>query len=233
MLQSIEYNKKDNFYYIALLSAPVLLTIYRYFFEAQDFMVYFPSLQTMEQGEVYAYILEHASFFILLFIIPLLILKYFQKGEIIRQSFALPKFNRTILIGLIICFVLVVVNAYSGSSLPSVMSEYPLPRKLLSDQSMLVVYFFAYALLYYLPWEFFFRGFLLFGLDKKYGVMAAIMIQTISSSLVHIGKPMEEMVGSIPFGILTGIIAVYTRSIWYVLLLHILLGVLTDMFVIF
>ncbi len=124
-------------------------------------------------------------------------------------------------------------TAFSASSIEPVLGEYPLPRTLLVDQSMLLFYFFIYTFLYYLPWEFFYRGVLLFGLKGKYGVITAILIQTISSCLVHIDKPFVEILGSIPFGIAFGIIAYNSRSIWVVVLLHALLGIMTDIFIIF
>jgi membrane protease YdiL (CAAX protease family) len=59
------------------------------------------------------------------------------------------------------------------------------------------------------------------------------MIQTISSCLIHLGKPESEIIGSIVVGILFGVIALRTRSIWYVFLIHAGIGVLTDLFIIF
>ena len=70
-------------------------------------------------------------------------------------------------------------------------------------------------------------------MKKKYGIVAAILIQTISSCLVHIDKPVGEILGSMPFGIAFGIVAINTRSIWVVLFLHALLGMLTDTLIIF
>jgi len=233
ILQSIEYDSKDNFYYIALLSAPLLLTIYRYFTEAQDFLVYFPSLQVMEQGEIYAYVLEYFSFAILFMVIPFFILKHYKKDEILKEIFQLPTIPKNMKWVLVVLFFFFIWEAFVASSMSDVLVEYPLPRKLLTDQSMLWLYFLAYLLLYYLPWEFFFRGFLLFGMKKKYGIVAAILIQTISSCLVHIDKPVGEILGSMPFGIVFGIVAINTRSIWVVLFLHALLGMLTDTLIIF
>ena len=64
LLSSLQYERNDNFFYIVLLSAPILITLYRYIFEAQNFMAYFPSLNEMPQGEIYAYGLEYLSFFV-------------------------------------------------------------------------------------------------------------------------------------------------------------------------
>jgi membrane protease YdiL (CAAX protease family) len=63
--------------------------------------------------------------------------------------------------------------------------------------------------------------------------MNAILIQTISSSLIHLGKPEGEILGSIIVGIIFGAIAIRTRSFLYVFILHATIGVLTDIFILF
>lgn len=233
LLQSIGYDSRDVFYYIALLSAPVLLTIYRYFSEAQDYIAYFPKLGDNAQGEVYAYLLEYLSFFILMLVIPLLISIAFGKVNELKSLLSITGLKKNLLWSLLVIAVIVVPSAYRASMLPSVLAEYPLPVTLMQNQQLLPVYFLGIFFLYYLPWEFFFRGFLLFGLKDKYGTVPAILIQTISSCLVHIGKPAPEILGSIPFGIIFGIIAIRTKNIWIVVLLHAALGIFTDLFIIY
>lgn len=233
VLRSTGYNPADHFYYIVLISAPVLLTIYRYFGEAQDFLAYFPALGNSGQGEVYAYLLEYLSFFILVLAAPLLISVIFGKAGILKSLLAFTGLRKNLLWSLLTILAVILPSAYSASSMPSVLAEYPLPRTLLQNQQLLPVYFLGLFFLYYLPWELFFRGFLLFNLKDRYGTAAAILIQTISSSLVHIGKPAPEIIGSIPFGIIFGIIAIRTKNIWIVVLLHAALGIFTDLFIIY
>jgi len=233
VMQSAGYKTADNFFYLTLLSAPVLLTVYRYFTEAHNFIVYFPSQLTGGPGEVYAYILEYAAFFILVLIIPFLIMRAYGKDKIVTSLFAFKNFRRHILATTLTVVFLVIPSAYNSSFMPDVLAEYPLPRFLLQDQQLLPVYMLALFLLYYVAWEFFFRGFLLFGLRDKYGAFPAVLIQTISSCLVHIDKPTAEIIGSIPFGILFGIIALRTRSIWVVIVIHAALGIFNDLFIIF
>jgi len=122
---------------------------------------------------------------------------------------------------------------YFASKMPDVRSEYPLSKLLFDHKDLILGYELLYIILYYIAWEFYFRGFLLFGLAKKWGVWNAILIQTISSCLIHIGKPEGEIIGSIIVGILFGLIAWRTKSIWYVFALHAAIGVLTDLFIIY
>jgi uncharacterized protein len=233
VMQSAGFNPADNFFYLTLLSAPVLLTVYRYFAEAQNFNTYFPTLGTSGQGEIYSYLLEYLAFFFLVFMVPFGLLKAFDKTHLVTSLFSFKNFRKHIVGTVLTIVFLVIPSAYNSSFMPEVLAEYPLPRFLLQDQQLLPVYMLALFFLYYVGWEFFFRGFLLFGLKEKYGAFPAILIQTISSCLVHIDKPAAEIVGSIPFGILFGIIALRTKSIWVVVFIHAALGIFNDLFIIF
>jgi membrane protease YdiL (CAAX protease family) len=61
----------------------------------------------------------------------------------------------------------------------------------------------------------------------------AVLIQTIPSCLIHIGKPQGELTGSVLAGLILGGLAVRTGSIWYGFFLHATLGVLVDLLIIF
>jgi membrane protease YdiL (CAAX protease family) len=69
-----------------------------------------------------------------------------------------------------------------------------------------------FYLLYYLGWEFFFRGYMQFGLRRRLGDWNAILIQTLASCLLHIGKPDTEIFSSILGGIVWGMV-VFPRCI--------------------
>jgi len=71
----------------------------------------------------------------------------------------------------------------------------------------------ATYLAYYAGWEFYFRGFLLFGLRGSVGDANAILIQVLASSLLHIGSPPAETFGAILGGLLWGMQALRTRSL--------------------
>jgi len=87
--------------------------------------------------------------------------------------------------------------------------------------------------LYYTAWEFFFRGFMLFGLRRYVGDWLAVCMQTIPQCLWHIGMPTGELLSSIGGGLLFGMIALRTRSIVWPMLLHYLMGVVLDILIIF
>ncbi|HLG33475.1 MAG TPA: CPBP family intramembrane glutamic endopeptidase [Bacteroidia bacterium] len=231
--QIINYNPADRHIYFLLISAPVLLTIYRYFGEAKDFNQYFPSLLQSASGEVYATILQFSGFFLLMFLFPVFYAKYIWKKPLKDFGMEAGDFRWGLLFALISIPVIVLPFSYAGSFQPTVQAEYPLSKTLLAHHELLPIYVISYSLFYYIAWEFFFRGFLLFGLAEKFGGVNAILIQTISSCLVHIDKPAVEIIGSIPVGILFGIVALRTKSFWYVFLVHAAIGISTDLFIIF
>ncbi len=229
----IQFQQEDKYNYLLLLSAPFLLSLYRYFVEAQNFQNYFPVLKSNGNGEVYAYLLEYLSFAVLLFVIPLILATKYNKAKQLLSLFNFNniKINVLWVTGAILFIIIPVTLIVSHNS--AVLLEYPLPQSLKQNQQLLPVYFISLLFFYYLPWEFFFRGFLLFGLKDRYGATEAILIQTISSCLVHINKPAGEILGAIPFGILFGIIALKTKSLWPVIILHAALGIFTDLFIIY
>jgi uncharacterized protein len=83
----------------------------------------------------------------------------------------------------------------------------------------LLAYELLYAL-YFLGWEYFYRGWMTFGLEEKLG-MNGIFVANIPFALMHVGKPFPEALGSIVAGIALGLFALRARSFWYCFLLHV------------
>jgi uncharacterized protein len=75
------------------------------------------------------------------------------------------------------------------------------------------------AALYMFAWEFLFRGYMLFGLEKSIG-KSAIFVQTIPFVLLHIGKPFLETLACIPGGFIFGYVAYRTRSVLPCFVIH-------------
>jgi len=88
----------------------------------------------------------------------------------------------------------------------------------------------ATYLLFYLGWEFHFRGFLQMGIRDKLGDVNALLVQVLASGLLHIGRPATESFASLAAGIFWGILAIRTRSLLSGLSQHYVLGVSLDWF---
>jgi membrane protease YdiL (CAAX protease family) len=144
-----------------------------------------------------------------------------------------------------------------GAVSPDIASYYPYARSLIgrtkeSGLGPLLGHYAAYFFLYYVPWEFFFRGFLLFpfalaaqrelerhtSTEEKQSaqesplIVALVLFQTMPSAMLHVGHPLSELAGAVAAGIGFGILAWKTRSIIPGLILHAAIGFGTDGFIV-
>jgi len=215
---------------VIFLATPFLLTLYAYygtpgFFEKKLSRFFSPRVLSPMAPDFYNF----AAAFMIMFVVPLLIIKFLfrekssdfglRKGEwkygLLSVAILLPA----------ISFFLLLPSAKMGSFARA----YPF----FHNAGKLTPQFFLYTLvfmLYYLAFEFFFRGFMLFGLRERFGDFYSLLIQTIPTCLIHIGKPEGEIFASILSGLLFGFIALRTKSIWYVFLLHWGIGVMLNVF---
>ncbi len=74
-------------------------------------------------------------------------------------------------------------------------------------------------MLHFISVEAFFRGFILFGLAKRFGYYAVLIMLT-PYCMIHFGKPMPEALASIVAGGLLGVLALRTGSFYLGVLLH-------------
>ena len=122
-----------------------------------------------------------------------------------------------------------VAAAYLASHDPATRDLYPINASAGNSPAMFGLHACTY-LMFYLGWEFHFRGFLQFGLREKLGAANALMVQVMASSLLHLGKSGVESFAAILGGILWGLIAYRSRSLLSGLLQHFLLGMSLDWF---
>jgi uncharacterized protein len=76
--------------------------------------------------------------------------------------------------------------------------------------------------------EYFFRGFMLLPLAERFGWHASL-IALLPYALVHAGKPLIELYGSIVFGLGLSFLALRSGSILYGLALHWVLAVVVPL----
>lgn len=128
---------------------------------------------------------------------------------------------------------IIVLSTVLGANDPKLRAMYPFSKEALRGPVRFILYEIAYVLFYYLPWEFAFRGVVLFGLLAFLpvtipGVAVAVMVQTFLSTIYHIGHPHSEVLGAFILGLVSGVTAVVTGSIFYGLMFHAVVGVLND-----
>lgn len=164
-----------------------------------------------------------------------------------------PKGHRRVaLITFVALVVISLPGFYLGTKSSSMREVYPLYRPL-TPVSMFLS-FEAVYFLFFLSIEFIFRGFLLFGLAQIRDVVSrsiseqagaggvpgpfvfgkyAILVQMLSYTAWHLGKPVPELWGTLVWGLAAGTLAFASRSIWPVVVAHWLLNVFFDAIITF
>ncbi|MBQ6157925.1 MAG: CPBP family intramembrane metalloprotease [Thermoguttaceae bacterium] len=94
--------------------------------------------------------------------------------------------------------------------------------------SLFRLHLIIYAFTYYVGWEFMFRGFLLKGLEPKFGLFAAILVQALAATLLHIGHPLGETLGCLGGSIFWGCLALRAKSLLPGWVQHAALGLALD-----
>lgn len=89
--------------------------------------------------------------------------------------------------------------------------------------------FFSITVPILLAWEYLLRGFLLFGLEERFG-KASIVIQMVPFVLLHLGKPEIETLSCIITGLWFGWIAYRSRSFWPAFLIHTFINFINSIF---
>jgi len=182
-------------------------------------------------GDFTAVMVYFLCFFLLLLVIPLVIILLYQMAP---SSFGMGIGNWRL--GIVLGtagLVLTLAGLASGWRDPAMQEFYPFSKEAMKSPGRFVLYESAYVVLYYLAWELTFRGVMLFGLlallpPTLTGVLAAILLQTIVSTVFHIGHPDSEILGAFIFGLLSGLVTAAAGSFLYALVLHASAGILND-----
>lgn len=126
-----------------------------------------------------------------------------------------------------ILYVIMLPFLYWAAQRPSFRQVYP--YFLLARQGL---GYFAFGLVvrlaYMFCWEFFFRGFLLLGFERRVGPAPAIAVSTIPFVLMHFGKPVPEIYGSMVAGVVLGIVVLRGRSFLPAAILHFAVAAALD-----
>jgi membrane protease YdiL (CAAX protease family) len=189
--------------------------------------------------------LSFAAGAVLLVVIPAILIKRVYKQDLRDYGLGLPPRDRwgLTLLSAALLLVLSLPAFYLGAHDVGMRATYPLYSSFASTGEF-VVYQLGYFL-FFVAIEFIFRGYLLFGLfrvqdrDAPPGVHGvrgplvfgyyAILISMLSYTAWHLGKPIPELWGTLVWGIAAGTVALATRTIWHIILVHWLLNVFMDL----
>lgn len=204
---------------IIFLSVGVLQTISYYYTSRRFFRAnfYFTTFQGDELVDLWEYLFWFFGDLFTFFILPVFIIKIFLKEKLCNYgiTFGDAKFGLTLTL-IFLAFMLPLIWLVSAT--PEFASNYPHLYQAKINWMIFLIYeigMFAYMF----AWEFVWRGFMLFGLEKKFGYYA-ILIQMIPFVILHNGKPALETFSAILGGIALGILAFRTRSFIYGVIVH-------------
>lgn len=135
------------------------------------------------------------------------------------------RFGLAAALGLGVLAVPAVILVSTNSSLAA---AYPWPGAWVGEAGgRLLLWVAAYAL-YFLSFEAFYRGFILSAAEQLLGGTRALWLQAIMATLIHLGRPLGELLVAAPASLLLGALALRSRSIYYPALLHLMVGVTLD-----
>ncbi len=204
---------------IIFLSVAALQTLSFYFTSRRFFREnLFESFQNYSDPYLLEYLYWFIGDFFTFFILSLLIIKFGLKEKLSDFGFKIGDYKIGLSIALFFIFVMVII-IWFVSATPSFAEKYPHLSSAKTNWNTFLI-FESGMLIYMIAWEFIWRGFMLFGLEKKFGYYS-VLIQMIPFVILHNGKPFLETFGAIFGGIALGILALRTRSFYYCVITHI------------
>jgi membrane protease YdiL (CAAX protease family) len=179
-------------------------------------------------AEWYAHGYQFLAAFGLLFVLPCLWIRLGTDESLADHGLRVGDWRFGLkLLG--VAMLALAIPLYVNAGSPEFQAEYPLAGVAGRSARLFLLWELCY-LVYYVAWEFFFRGFWQLGLSRHLGLVGALALQTAVSTVMHIGKPGAETTAAIAAGLVFGLVAVRTRSVLYVILLHWYVGLMTDLF---
>ncbi len=212
---------------VILIVSAFLLTVHRYF-GSMEFATRFFHWSSSFNAAVYMF----ASAFVLLGLIPVAAIIFIFNEPLKHYGLELGDWKSGVTATVILFPIIAIAMLYPASQTVEIRAFYPFDKSAGNSIIEFLQLEISRGLLFYTAWEFFFRGFMLFGLRRYVGDWLAVCIQTIPSCLWHIGMPTGEIFSSIAGGIVFGILAIRTNSLIWPFLLHYLIGVGLDFFIV-
>jgi len=213
---------------IILLGSAILLTLYRFYSSRTFYRKHLAKhAARLPLAGLHLHYYWFLSSLITLLLLPMLVVKFGVKGRLRDYGCRLSngKLGWGFALGgwlIMIPVLLLVVHLF-----PAFQTKYPLNKLAATTWKTLLLYELAYGA-YLFAWELFFRGFMLFGLEKRFGNYS-ILIRTIPFAVMHYSKPFPEAIGSIVAGLLLGAVAFETRSFIYGAAIHWLVAASMDL----
>ncbi len=203
---------------VILASAAVILLCIEFFASSLYFLARFP-LASREHGGLYPHLWWAVWTCVLFFVIPLAMVKlvFARSLRDFGLTWRISRRHWLLYAAMLLLMMPVVMVA---AAQPDFLATYPFYRGALDGQAwQILVWELAYLSTFF-ALEFFFRGYLLFGLERYMGSLA-VWVSMLPYCMVHLHKPPLEAFASIVAGVVLGYVALRTRSILGGVLVHV------------
>ena len=159
-------------------------------------------------------------------IIPSIVVKFIYSQNLSDYGFSPSGFlaHMKTYVGL---YVLMLPLIYLASQDPHFKNTYPFVPEAKSSLSNFIIWELAYILQFFCL-EFFFRGYLLFTLEKYVQKYLAIAIMVVPYVMIHFHKPVYETLGAVVAGCILGWLSLRYRSWLGGAVLHSLVAITLD-----
>ncbi len=131
----------------------------------------------------------------------------------------------------ILCICVLPIGILSGKR-PLIQKTYPQIRISKWNIQMILISALTW-ILFILGYEFLLRGLLFFSCLRAFGFFAALLINTAVYALFHLHKGLQEMAGSLVFGVIICTAVYFSGNIWPAAGAHIVLALSTEWSAIF
>lgn len=234
----------DSSAIICFFTVPIVLLIYDYWGDAKFFRRAlrpwladrFQSLHLIGlRGEAAGYFYWYGAAFVLLMLIPIVVMAIDPKQTVRGHGLGLGNWRLGLPVTVVFTLIMVAVLTIPWPGVGQIYrmkmfdTYYPLFRLATRSWQLFVAYELAYAL-YFIAWEYLYRGYMVFTLERSMGKWA-IFVQMLPFAILHFGKPSVEALSSIFGGVILGWLAWKTRSFWYGVVIHACMAVSLDLLV--
>ncbi|NRD73119.1 CPBP family intramembrane metalloprotease [Shewanella sp. VB17] len=175
--------------------------------------------------ELWSYIWWGGIHLICFLIIPMLCIKYILKQNLSQYGWQWGSVHQHWL-GYILLMSPILLFAFLASFRDDFANHYPFYN--MASRSWFD--FIAWEIIYisqFIAVEFFFRGFIVNGLRIPFGSLS-IAVMCLPYLMLHFPKLWLESTGAISFGLLLGILALRSKSIWGGVFVHVGIALMMD-----
>jgi len=151
------------------------------------------------------------------FVIPLVILVIGFGHSLSKVGVGLGDWKLGLTV-VILYVPVVIIGTWIFSDDRAFQLQYPHFRAAVDSWPVFMMYHGLF-LIYWVGWEYLWRGFLLFGTYHSFGIHA-IFVSSLPYALLHVDKPTSELLLSLVGGIVLGAVVWRCRSFWVAVPIH-------------